>query len=311
MNVIEIPKEVNRFVLYFNTQKYDVNAYALATALIGLADAVKEVNAAVNPGYRVEVVVETLVDGSFQAVVRTVYEKAKNLFSNEAVKAIVYGIISTHIYETLIQTNTPPRIEVSKEMVIIESGDNKIIVDRSVYEAKKGLEKSERFNAAIGKVFHGALADPEVLGIGLKTDFSKPPPLIYVPRDRFVIFDHRRIEEDGVREIVEFANLEISRAILSRGNRKWEFFWRGIKISAPVMDSRFYDRFFAHEITIAPGDGLYVALRIVQRQDPDTGIFKNERYEVIEVHEHLPKMQQQLIKQNDEPGGMESKAGSW
>ena len=218
--------------------------------------------------------------------------KTQNLFSNEAVKAIVYGIISTHIYETAIKTDIPPTITVSPEMVIIESGKNKIIVPRNVYEAKKQLEKSDRFNSAIGQVFHGALSDPSISGIGLKTDMGKTPPLIYVPREKFAIFDARRIEEEGVREIVEFANLEISRAILSRGNRKWEFFWRGIKISAPVLDSRFYDQFFAHEITIAPGDGLRVALRIVQRQDPDTGIFINERYEVIEVHEHLPRMLQ-------------------
>lgn len=292
MAVVEIPRDVDRFVLYFDTPKHDVNAYALATALIGLSNAVLEVNAAINPGYRVEVVVETLVDGSFQAVVRTIFEKAKNLFSNEAVKAIVYGIISTHIYETAIKTDTPPKIIVSQEMVIIESGNDKIIVPRDVYEAKKQLEKSERFNSAVGQVFHGALFDQSIVGIGLKTDTRNTPPQIYVPREKFVIFDVKRIEEEGSREIVEFANLEISRAILSRGIRKWEFFWRGIRISAPVLDQHFYNRFFAHEITIAPGDGLRVALRIIQRQDPDTGIFINERYEVIEVHEHLPRMQQ-------------------
>lgn len=292
MSIVEIPREVDRFVLYFDTPKHDVNAYALATTLIGLSDAVREANAAVNPGYQVEVVVEALADGSFQAVVRTVFEKSKNLFSNEAAKAIIYGIIATHIYEIVIKTDTPTNIVVSSEMVVIESGKNKIIVPRNVYEAKKQLEKSDRFNSAVGQVFHGALSDPSISGIGLKTDIGKTPPSIYVPREKFAIFDARRIEEEGTREIVEFANLEISRAILSRGNRKWEFFWRGIKISAPVLDGRFYDRFFAHDITIAPGDGLHVALRITQRQDPDTGIFINEKYEVIEVHEHLPRMQQ-------------------
>ncbi|MEP6879009.1 MAG: hypothetical protein ABI865_09185 [Nitrosospira sp.] len=88
---------------------------------------------------------------------------------------------------------------------------------------------------------------------------------------------------------------EASRAILARGDRKWEFFWRGIKISAPVLDSRFYDRFFAREITISPGEGLWVASRIIQRQDPDTGIFINEKHEVIEVHKHLSRMQQKDI----------------
>lgn len=60
----------------------------LATSLTGLADAVRSANAAVNPGYYVEVVVETLIDGSFQAVVRTVYEKTRDLLSSEAAKAI-------------------------------------------------------------------------------------------------------------------------------------------------------------------------------------------------------------------------------
>lgn len=292
MAVIEIPREIDRFVLYFDTPQRQINAYALATSLIGLSDAVRAANAAVNPGYRVEVVVEALEDGSFQAVVRTIYEKARDLFANEAVKAIVYGIIATHIYETAIKTDTPTKVTVSQEMVVIESGKEKIIVPRDVYEAKKQLEKSERFNSAIGQVFHGAQSDTAVKGVGLKTTTDKEPPPIYIPRERFAIFDSRRLVEEGTREVVEFSNLEISRAILSRGNRKWEFYWRGVKISAPVLDQGFYDRFFAHEITIAPGDELRVALRIVQVQKPDTGIFVNEKYEVIEVFEHIPRMRQ-------------------
>jgi hypothetical protein len=291
MPVIEIPREIDRFVLYFDTPKRQINAYALATSLIGLSDAVRAANAAVNPGYHVEVVVEALGDGSFQAVIRTIFEKTRDLFSNEAVKAIVYGIIATHIYEVAIKTDTPTKITVSPDVVVIESGKEKIIVPRDVYEAKRQLEKSERFTSAIGQVFHGAQSDHAVKGLGLKTNPDKSPPPIYIPRDKFAIFDSRNVEE-GSREIIEFATLEISRVILARGKRKWEFYWRGMRISAPVLDVRFYDRFFAREITIAPGDGLRVALRIVQAQSPDTGIFVNEKYEVVEVFEHIPRMQQ-------------------
>src|SRR5437867_1147011 len=110
MTVTELPLEIDRFVLYFDTPGQQVNAYALATSLIGLADAVREANAVVNPGYTVEVVVEALADGSFQAVVRTVYAEIKNLFSKEAVKAIVYAIIATYIYEHAIKTETSPQI---------------------------------------------------------------------------------------------------------------------------------------------------------------------------------------------------------
>lgn len=292
MTVIEIPREVDRFVLYFDTPRRDINAYALATSLIGLADAIREVNSAVNPGYSVEVVVEALPDGSFQAVIRTVYETAKNLFSHEAVKAIVYGIIATHIYEITIKNDKPPQITVDQHNVIIKAGNDTVVVPRDVYEAKKQLEKSERFTTAVDQVVQGAGSDKAVQGIGLKTSTDKERPPIYVPREQFAIFDSRNAIVDGSREVIEFANLEISRAILERGKRRWEFYWRGIRIAAPVLDERFFDRFFAHEITIAPGDGLRVVLRITQTANKDTGIFVNSTYEVVEVLEHIPRPKQ-------------------
>ena len=96
--------------------------------------------------------------------------------------------------------------------------------------------------------------------------------------------------DESKRELIEITQLEISRAVLERGKRRWEFFWRGVKIAAPILDERFSDRFFAHEITIAPGDSLEVALRIVQEKKPDSGIYVNVRYEVVEVYQHVPRV---------------------
>lgn len=293
MTTIEIREEVDRFVIHFDTPRREINAYALATALVGLSDAIREANAAVNPGYRVEVVVEALTDGSFRAVIRTVFEKAKNLFSHEAAKAIIYGIIATHIYEKAIRLEEPPRITVSDDSVVIEVGKNKIIVPKSVYEAKRQLENSERFKSAIGQVFSGAASDPNVQGVAINAPGGSSPEPFYIPREDFGLLQTTTAIDDTTREVVETAHLEISRAILERGKRKWEFFWRGIKIAAPILDERFFDRFFAHEVTIAPGDALEVALRIVQEKRTDTGIYVNIRYEVIEVYNHVPRLKQQ------------------
>ncbi len=119
MTTFEVREEVDRFILHFDTPRREINAYAFASALVGLSDAIREANATVNPGYRVEVVVEALSDDSFRATIRTVFQKAKNLFSHEAVKAIVYGIIATHIYEKAIKTEEPPRITVTGDLVTI------------------------------------------------------------------------------------------------------------------------------------------------------------------------------------------------
>ena len=136
--------------------------------------------------------------------------------------------------------------------------------------------------------------DQSVRGLGLKIEIDESIPQVCIPRENFAIFDSRG-EMEGSREVIEYATLEISRAILERGRRKWEFYWRGMRISAPVLDVSFYDRFFAHEIMIAPGDGLRVVLRVTQIAAPDTGIFMNTHYEVVEVIEHIPRMQQSRI----------------
>lgn len=295
MATLEVRREVDRFVLYFDTPRREVSAYALATALVGLADAVREANAVVNPGYVVEVVVEALADGSFKATVRTVFTKAKNLFSHQAVQAVIWGIVATHIYEKAIKTEVPPQITVSENQVIIKIGSDKIIVPRDVYEAKKQVEKSERFNAAVGKVFEAAASDPEVKGLAISEDSGRERPPLVVPRERFILFQNPQPIDETRREIVEITQVEISRAVLERGKRRWEFFWRGVKIAAPILDERFFDRFFAHEITIAPGDALAVALRIMQERRPDSGIYVNVRYEIVEVYEHVPRLKQKAI----------------
>jgi hypothetical protein len=294
MTTLEVRREVDRFVLHFETPRKEIGAYALATALVGLADAVREANAVVNPGYRVEVVVEALSEGSFKATVRTVFTKARDLFSHQAVQAVIWGIVATHIYEKAIKTEAPPKITVSDNMVIIEIGKDKIIVPKDVYEAKQQVEKSVRFNGAIGRVFEAAESDPTVTGIAIHEDRPNVPPMI-VPRESFGLFRQPLDGAENTREIVEITQVEISRAILERGRRRWEFFWRGFKIAAPILDERFFDKFFAHQITIAPGDALEVALRIVQERNEDSGIFVNVKYEIVEVLNHVPRLKQSAI----------------
>ena len=291
MAVIELSESTDRFVLHFETQRHQLNAYALATSLVGLAEAVREASLLLNPGYSVEVVVEALDQGSFEAVVKTIFSKTNSVFAQEAAKAIIYGVIASYIFLKMSGPSEPVII-VNDNSVIVEYGDTKLIVPRNVYEATKQVEKSKRFEGAIGQVFRGAESDTTVTSLRFDPPGGRwPGPK--VPRDHFGIFEVQSVTEDGDKVVIEYAHLEISRAILARGKRKWEFYWRGVKISAPVTDQLFYDKFFARKVTIAPGDVLRAAVRITQRQDPDSGIYINRSYEVIEVLEHLPRLRQQ------------------
>lgn len=59
-----------------------------------------------------------------------------------------------------------------------------------------------------------------------------------------------------------------------------------------MLDDGFYQDFFAHKITVAPGDSFEAVLKIYQVKDEDTGIFINSKYEIIKINRHIPRFSQ-------------------
>jgi len=299
MKTIKIGDIENTFVIHFGSQYHRINAYTLASALVGLADAAKSANATINPGYEIEVVVEALTEGSFKATVRAVYSETKNLFSSEPVKAIAYSVIGAFIYQHTLAPDQVINIQTTKTEVVIEQGNTRIIVPRDVHEAIQEVDKSPKFRKGISDAMRAIEADPDVTSIGFSNDSKSKEPTIPVPRERFYLLTTELDKpEENNRELIELTDLQIMRAILERSNKMWQFGWNGIRISAPISDNRFYDKFFSHRITIAPGDILRVKLKIRQVLNKDLGIYLNSSYEVIEVVDHIERNQQIQIEDN-------------
>ncbi|GGW96048.1 hypothetical protein [Alteromonas halophila] len=295
MEVVNLREFEEEFVLHFGGERKKINAYTLASSLVSLADAIKEANSIINPGYEVEVLVEAFGEGSFRAKVKTVYKGLKNLFNSNRLEAIAIGIITSFIYQHTLAPDTDVKIIIDDSQVIIQQGDKQIIVPKSVYEAQKEVEKSEKFRKSVSKTFEAVEKDKNVTSFGFTKDINDEAPDILIPRSAFPLLSRPIEIDEPQREVQEVADLQIKRAILERTKRKWEFIWRGIKISAPVLDDNFYNDFFAHKITVAPGDSLEAVLKIYQSRDEETGIYTNSRYEVIAVHKHIPRnMQSEL-----------------
>ena len=290
MNEFRVEAIDDKIVLYYGTKEKSISAYTLASTLISFADAARKANALINPGYEIEVIVETLSDGSFKAVLRTVYRSVHNLFSAEALKAIIFGVISTAIYELAFKSD--PVIIINTTEVIIEKGGNKLIVPRVVYDTTKKLESSVEFKKSVYEVIDTVQKDKTVESFGLSSSETEPPP-INLPSSSYSVNldDINAPPNEADQKIVsENAHLEILKAILDRSNRKWEFVWQGFKISAPVTDETFYDKFFRHEIKIAPGDALEANIRITQRRLDEAGVYENVNYEIVKVIKHEPKI---------------------
>lgn len=292
MRIINISEYNEEVVLYFGSESRKINAYTLASTLVSIADAVKEANSIINPGYNVEVLVEAFGEGSFRARIKTAYEGARNIFSSDTLKAIAFSVAANFIYEHTLAPDNDVTVNVNDKEVVIEQGETKIVIPRETYDATKEVQRSEKFKKSISRVATSIEKDQSIDSFGFTANIEDEKPDILIPRKSMLLLSDPEEIAEPTREIEEQAVLFIKRAILERSKRKWEFVWRGFKISAPVLDDQFYSDFFAHKITVAPGDQLEVKLKIYQSKDEDTGIYSNDRYEIIQVMGHISHVTQ-------------------
>lgn len=289
MPTVRIATLEDSFVLHFAGDFNRINAYTLATTLINLADAAKAANATLNPGYEIEVVVEALGQGSFRATLRAVYKAAGNLFTGDALKQVVLGVVASFVYQYTLAPAGDVKVIVDTNEVRVEQGETTVVIPREIHEAVQKVEGNTRFRRGIGQALRAIEEDPAIEGVGFAPTGQREPPMIipktHLPR---ISTDDEAADAVRIREVVEITDVEILKAILERSKRRWQFVWNGMKISAPLTDDHFYEDFIAHRITIAPGDALRVRLRIRQRRAP-IGVFINEGFEVTEVIRHIPR----------------------
>ena len=299
MATVSIAKFEDTLVLHFEIQGHRINAYTLATTLVAVADAAKAANAAINPGHEIEIVVEALAAGSFKATLRTLYKSRPGVLSTKLAGAIVVGLLTNFIYEKVFQDDPQVKVKINTTEVIIQDGNDRYIIPREVYEATRQAEKNPEFPKAVGRALEAITRDHDIQGLRMLPTESADSNTPVIPIGRLRSAALKPIELPNVRVVPEIANLQILKAILERSKRKWEFMWRGFKISASVTDELFYINFFAHDITIAPGDILHVTLHVFQELDKRTGVYKNARYEVVQVHDHIPRIRQPNLQESD------------
>jgi hypothetical protein len=267
------------FVIYFGGEPNEVNTYTFANALVALSDALREINAQVNPGFSLELKLEALSEGSFKARVRELPTTIKGVLkygANQMVMPILVAFVYSHL------DPSKPTITVNADEVIVQTGRDRVIIPRAAYNSAQALPNKAKVASQIAKTVEAVANDPKVASLGILTSAGDAEaPALLIPRDQFdAIRDAAVSGGPKTRTIPQEATVHILKAVLGKADRKWEFVWNGVKITATIADPAFLADFIARKYLIGTGDSLEVTLMIDQVWDDDSKVWLNTAYSV-------------------------------
>lgn len=169
---------------------------------------------------------------------------------------------------------------------ITNAEGQKLIIENAVFNI---YENSPVVQDALSQNFDALNNDPSITAYEI-TDRNEKP-LIHIEREEFSGMAQKgeHITENE-RRITEAATLNIVRLSFEE-NLKWDFYYRGNKISAKIADPLFYELIDKGE-AFAKGDILEVELQINQRFEESVNTFINKSYQINKIIRHISRNEQ-------------------
>jgi hypothetical protein len=164
-----------------------VSTYTFANSLIGFADTARAVNATIDPGQEIEIILEEFGPGSFRARLRRIRRDHGGLLSR-GVEAVFWGIVATLIYENVIKSDAHVRVVIQTDEVRLHHGSETIVVPRHLYEACENAKKNPAVQRGLERTFRPLNDNKNVTEFGLTTRIDDPKPIVRIPRSQFELF---------------------------------------------------------------------------------------------------------------------------
>jgi hypothetical protein len=284
----------NNFKLKFDGQLHQIDANILINSLIHTSSIIQEINKYLDTGKKIEIKVKALEKGSFLInieIVETTLASLKSIFTSESVGygadiiAIFAGLIAI---KKFLKGRKPAKAERKEDKTTITNIEgNVFIFENATFNI---YENSTIVKDALAQNFDAINNDPSITGFEL-TD-KQERPIIRVEREDFsdLSLTSEEISKDE-RIVTEAATLHIVRLSFEE-SLKWEFYYKGNRISAKIKDPNFIGLIDRGE-PFSKGDILEVELQINQKLDGSVNTFVNRSYQINRIIRH--------ILRNDEP----------
>ena len=286
----------NNFKIKFDGQTHQVDAQILISSLIHTTTIIQELNKCLDTGKKISIKVNAPEKGSFLInieLLETTFESIKGIFTKENilfVGGIISGLVALIELKKHLKGKFPKEIKNENDQTIIVNGDNnQFFINSKIYNI---YEHSSVINDALSQNFDTLDNDPAISAFEITDD--KEQPYVRVERSDFKDLSQKtEIIDENRKTIIENTQLHIVRLSFEE-NLKWDFYYRGNKISAKIADPNFQKLIDAGE-SFAKGDALEVELQINQFFDNSVNTYINKSYQVNRIIKHHSRSEQQKI----------------
>ncbi len=282
---------MNSIKLKFDGQINQIDANILISSLIHTSNAIQEINRFLDSGKSIQIKVKAPEKGSFIIQVCLIESIIDSLFSSDNIAVasnIITILLGSITIKKFLKGKKPKEKKVEGGTTIIVNQEGNILhIDNLTFNI---YDKSQVIKDSLSQNFESIRNDPSITAYEI-TDIHEKP-LIRINRDEFETLSLKSEELlEGERILHEAATLNIVRLSFEE-SLKWDFYFKGNKISAKIKDPSFYDLINKGE-SFAKGDILEVELQIVQKWDESVNTYVNKSYQIVKILRHLIRNQQQ------------------
>lgn len=294
-NTVNLADFKDTFIISYDGELHSIEANTFANSIVALSRIIEEVNYLISPDSKVEIRIEAINKGSFKPTIKVckkIWNKVTPFLPEKNQTVPTFLALLAIIW----QQSGKDLIVIRDNEVTIETSNSKIIIPREIYDNADKIKNQKNIKSEIAASFDIIANDPSISGFKIQKNLEDQSFPFQTKREDFNFFINiaEANEELGSnkKKLTEEAHLQLIKVILEKGKRKWEFAWKGIKISAPVSDDKFWDKMARGEISIKQGDSIKANMQIIQVLDPYSKVFFNESYEVMEVIDYIPSPEQ-------------------
>ena len=289
-------KNSDGFVLHFGGRPNEVDTYTFANALVAFSDTFRELNGQVNTSQSIQLRLEAVGPGSFRGRVKGVPKSIKNALKFTSNVAVL-PLLMSFIYDNYIDDDTF-EIQISDDYVVIVQGGDRTIIPRDAYDASKNLPSPAKVHEQMNRAIDAIEEDPSVQSFGIALELDDEKPTVDLGQAEWAIIRENRTQaKDDQKSRVEQeeVTLSIIKVVFSRSRRKWEFVWRGVKVSAYIDDPIFLAELMSGNQKVGNGDAVKAILDIGQEWDEDDKVWLNTSYAISKVIKYIPMEQRELF----------------